>query len=91
MRTHILLIRQFTIVVGADAQDRVNKVSCKYIYNISNFYCPNMVHRAGSLLCPIILEKLPNGLTLIISRNNNENNWNFTKILDLINVELKAR
>ena len=40
---------------------------------------------------PIILEKLPNTLRLIIIRNNNENNWNFTKILDLINVELKAR
>ena len=44
-----------------------------------------------SLLCPIILEKLPNKLRLIISRNNNKNDWNFTKILDLINVELKAR
>ena len=44
----------------------------------------------GSLLCPIIIEKLPNELRLIVSRNNNENDWNFTKILDLINVELKA-
>ena len=42
----------------------------------------------GLLLCPIILEKLPNELTLIISRNNNENDWNFTKTLDLINVKL---
>ena len=40
-------------------------------------------------LCPIILEKLPNDLRLIISRNNNENNWNFTKTLDLINVNYK--
>ena len=41
---------------------------------------------------PIILEKLPKiKLRLIISRNNNENNWNFSNILDLINVELKAR
>ena len=45
----------------------------------------------GLLLCPIILETLPQELRLIISRNNNENNWNFTKILDLINAELKAR
>ena len=45
----------------------------------------------GSLLCPITFEKLPNELRLIINRNDNENNWNFTKILDLINVELKAR
>ena len=29
MRTHILLIRHFTIVVRADAHARVNKVSCK--------------------------------------------------------------
>ena len=43
-----------------------------------------------SLLFPIILEKLPNELRLIISWNNNSNDWNFTKILDLINVELKA-
>ena len=42
------------------------------------------------LLCPIIPEKLPNELRSIISRNNNENNWNFTKTLDLINVESKA-
>ena len=42
----------------------------------------------GLLLCPIILEKLSNELTLIISRNNNENNWDFTKTLDLINVKL---
>ena len=45
----------------------------------------------GSLLCPITLEKLLNELRLIISRNNNENNWNFIKILGLINVELKVR
>ena len=44
----------------------------------------------GSLLCPVILEKLPNELRLIINKNNNENDWNFTKILDLINVELKV-
>ena len=42
-------------------------------------------------MCPIILEKLPNELRLIISRINNENNWNFTKILDLIKAELKDR
>ena len=29
MRRHILLIRHFTIVVGADTYARVNKVSCK--------------------------------------------------------------
>ena len=29
MRTHILLIRHFTIVVRADAHARVSKVSCK--------------------------------------------------------------
>ena len=46
----------------------------------------------GSLLCPVILEKLPNELRLIISRNNSaDNNWDFTRILELINVELKAR
>ena len=45
----------------------------------------------GSLVSPIILEKLSNELRLIISRTNKENNWNFTKILNLINVELKAR
>ena len=44
----------------------------------------------GSLVCPIILEKLPNELRLIISRNNSKNGWNFTKILDLINVESKT-
>ena len=38
----------------------------------------------GSLLCPIIVAKLPNELRLIISRNSNDDNWNLTKILDLI-------
>ena len=42
-----------------------------------------------SLLCSTILAKLANELRLIISRNIN--NWNFTKILYLINVKLKAR
>ena len=45
----------------------------------------------GSLLCPIVLEKPPNELRLITNRNNSKDNWNFTKILDHINVELKAR
>ena len=43
----------------------------------------------GSSLCPVILEKLRNELRLIIIRNNNENNWNSTKIFDLISVEIK--
>ena len=41
-------------------------------------------------MCPVIFEKLPKELRLIISGNNNKNNWNFTKILNLINVELKV-
>ena len=45
----------------------------------------------GSILCLIILEKLWSEVILIISWNNNINDFNFTRILDLINVELKAR
>ena len=59
-----------------------------HVRSVVNFGVKSKTY--GSLLCPIILQKLPNELRLIISRNNNENNWNFTKILDLINVELEA-
>lgn len=45
----------------------------------------------GSILCRIILEKVSNELLLIISRNNNEIDWNFTKVLDLISVKLRPR
>ena len=45
----------------------------------------------GSILCRIILEKVSNELLLIISRNTNEIDWNFTKVLDLISVELRSQ
>ena len=45
----------------------------------------------GSLLAPIILERLPDQLKLIISRNLKSEIWDLHKILLLINEELRAR
>ena len=46
----------------------------------------------GSLLYPVILEKLPKKFRLIISRKKCVNNkWDLTKALDLINIELKEQ
>ena len=45
----------------------------------------------GSLLAPIILDRLPHQLKLIISRNLKDEIWDLDKILLLINEELRAR
>ena len=45
----------------------------------------------GSLLAPIILERLPHQLKLIISQNLKSEIWDLDKILLLINEELRAR
>ena len=44
-----------------------------------------------ALLCPVILEKVPSEIRLIIGRNCTYALWNFTRMLQLINDELKAR
>ena len=45
----------------------------------------------GSLLAPIILDRLPQELKLIIRRNLKSEIWDLDKILLLINKELRAR
>ena len=45
----------------------------------------------GSLLAPIILERLPHQLKVIISRNLKSELWDLDKILWLINDELRAQ
>ncbi|XP_047142820.1 uncharacterized protein LOC124817074 [Hydra vulgaris] len=46
----------------------------------------------GPLLIPIILEKIPEELTLIINRQfNNNDNWDVKSIIDLLTNELSAR
>ena len=45
----------------------------------------------GSLLAPIILERLPHQFKLIISRNLKDEIWDLDKILELINEELRAK
>ena len=44
----------------------------------------------GYLLAPIILERLPHQLQLIITRNLKSKIWDLDKILLLINEELRA-
>ena len=45
----------------------------------------------GSLLTPIILERLTNQLKLTISRNLKSEIWNLDEILMLINEEVRAQ
>ena len=45
----------------------------------------------GSLLSTLIIEKLPQDIKLIIHRKKETNIWGFTKVLDLISLELWAR
>ena len=45
----------------------------------------------GTLIGTLIMEKLPEDLRLIVSRNIKENIWDLTKTLELINLELRAR
>ena len=39
----------------------------------------------------LILEKLPPEVKLVITRNIKENTWDLAKVLELINLELRAR
>ena len=45
----------------------------------------------GSLLTPIIMERLPHQMKLIVSRQMGDDTWNLTQLLTLIQEELKAR
>ena len=45
----------------------------------------------GSLLCPVLMNKIPQDLQLIISREVSEADWTIDKILELIEKELTAR
>ena len=45
----------------------------------------------GSLLIPIVLEKLPNNIKLQISRSLGKNNWNIDEFRKSINDEIEAR
>ena len=45
----------------------------------------------GALLSPIIMERLPNELRLIISRNLKGEGWDLTRLLEILREELKAR
>ena len=45
----------------------------------------------GALLAPVIIERLPHQLKLVIGRNIKDEVWDLTKILTVINDELVAR
>ena len=45
----------------------------------------------GALLAPVIIERLPHQLKLIIGQNVKDKTWDLTKILSAINEELIAR
>ena len=45
----------------------------------------------GALISTLILEKSSPEVKLVITRNINENTWDLAKVLELINLELRAR
>ena len=45
----------------------------------------------GALISTLILEKLPPKVKSVITRNIKENTWDLAKVLELINLELRAR
>jgi hypothetical protein len=45
----------------------------------------------GSLLIPVLMEKIPNEFQLIISRQMKSDTWDITKLLDIFKEELEAR
>ena len=45
----------------------------------------------GSLLAPVILNKLPQELRLIMSREVTEGRWNLDELMRLVDVEIRAR
>ena len=45
----------------------------------------------GALISTLILQKLPPEVKLVITRNIKENTWVLAKVLELINLELRAR
>ena len=45
----------------------------------------------GALLAPVIIERLPHQLKLIIGQNVKDKIWDLTKILSVINEELITR
>ena len=45
----------------------------------------------GNLLCPVLLNKIPADLQLIVSRKVSEENWNLNSLMEAIEEELTAR
>ena len=45
----------------------------------------------GSLLVPVILNKIPEDMRLIVSRKFDQNTWDVDGMLDAFKVELQAR
>ena len=45
----------------------------------------------GNLLCPVLLNKIPAELQLIVSRKVSEENWNLNSLMEAIEEELTAR
>ena len=43
------------------------------------------------LLKPVILERLPNAIKLLITRKLGKNNWKITELVESINEEVEAR
>ena len=45
----------------------------------------------GSLLCPVLVARLPSELQLIVSRRLSEQNWNLDELLHVVEEEVIAR
>ena len=44
----------------------------------------------GSLLCPVLIARLPSELQLIVSRNVSEEDWNLDELLHVVEEEVVA-
>ena len=51
----------------------------------------NEIENYGALISALILEKLPPEAKLAVTRNIKENTWDLAKVLELINLEIRAR
>ena len=78
-------------IVNANAKD-LRELYNKVMINIRalNSAGVNSEH-FGAMLIPIISEKLPNIVTLQISRKLGSDNWNISEFMNSINDEISAR
>ena len=88
--THQVIAAHMNTVVKMSSVDNEDLSELRKFFDDVTSHVRSLVNLEVRKPNCVILENLPNELRLIIPRNNNENDWKFTKILDLINVEIEA-